>query len=150
MENENKIPFFKFENEGDKVGGYIRDFYYKPSDEMFGAQRVFLLEDKEGTKVYAPLKESARCFPETDNLQVGDFLGIKFDKQLEPTTKGHHGAKIYTIFPKMIGDRIAGKSVAEWKANVGNANDEFSEYDLPEDEPQIKQKEEKDDEEIPF
>lgn len=132
-QEEQKTPWFAFVNPGDKVGGYIQSFYYKEAADGFGAQRVFLLKQKDGSLIYVPLKETARCFTSSDELQTGDFLGVKLDTILAPSSPGKHGAKIFTIFPKFIGERNEELMVKNYKANVGDAVSEFPEYDLPQD-----------------
>lgn len=97
--------WFKFETPGDKVGGVIRDMFELPERDGMPPQRCFTLEEKSGELTNVGLKRTSYILSRTDMLQVGDMLGVKFEKEIPAKVKGHHPAKSLTIYSKLIGDR---------------------------------------------
>ena len=97
--------WFKFEKPGDKVGGTVRDIFELPSRDGMPAQRVFTLETTDGELWNVGLKRTQYILSRTDMLQIGDQLGVKFDKEIPAKVKGHHPAKSLVIFSKLVGER---------------------------------------------
>ncbi len=97
--------WFKFEEVGDKVGGTIRDIFEMPERDGMQAQRCFTIEQADGVLVNVGLKRTNYILSRTDMLQVGDMLGVKFEKEIPAKSKGHHPAKSMVIFSKLVGPR---------------------------------------------
>lgn len=97
--------WFSFKNVGDKVGGVVRDMFEQPARDMFPAQRCFTLQQADGTHINVGLKRTNYILSRTDTLQVGDELGVMFDKEIAPKVKGFHPAKSLVIFTKLNGER---------------------------------------------
>ena len=105
--------WFKFTKAGDKVGGIVRDMWEKPKQDQFPPQRCFTLEQEGGKFVNVGLKRSDYILTRTDMLQIGDSLGIKYEKDIPPKVKGFSPAKSMVIFTKLNGPRtgIAAKDL---------------------------------------
>lgn len=97
--------WFKFEKPGDKVGGTIKDMWEQPERDGMPAQRCFTLEENDGSLTNVGLKRTGYILSRTDMLQIGDMLGVKFEKEIPPKKKGFHPAKSLIIFSKLIGPR---------------------------------------------
>lgn len=97
--------WFKFEEVGDKVGGIIRDIFEMPERDGMQAQRCFTIEQSDGELVNVGLKRTNYILSRTDMLQVGDQLGVRFEKEIPAKSKGHHPAKSMVIFSKLVGAR---------------------------------------------
>lgn len=97
--------WFKFEHVGDKIGGTICDMFEMPERDGFPAQRCFTLENEEGKILNVGLKKTQYILSRTDMLQIGDKLGVKFEKEIPPKVKGFNPAKSLVIFTKLVGDR---------------------------------------------
>lgn len=95
----------KFVEPGDKVGGTIRDIFEMPERDGYGAQRCFTLEQQDGAYINVGLKRTNYILSRTDMLQIGDQLGVKFEKEIPAKVKGYHNAKSMVIFSKLIGPR---------------------------------------------
>ena len=117
--------WFKFLKIGDKVGGTIRDIFENPERDGYPAQRCFTLEKEDGEFINVGLKKTGYILTRTDNLQIGDKLGIKFEKEIPPSTKGFHPAKSLTIYAQMIGERtgVKAKEVVALKTEIGNVEE---------------------------
>ena len=100
--------WFKFAAVGDKVGGTIKDMFEKPENEGLPAQRCFTLATQDGEIVNVGLKRSSYVLIRTDNLQIGDQLGVEFTKEIPAKIKGFSPAKSLTIFMNLAGERIKG------------------------------------------
>lgn len=100
--------WFAFTNVGDKIGGFIRDMFEQPGNGAFQAQRVFTIEKKDGTLWNVGLKRTNYTLTRTDALQIGDELGVIFEKEIPAKVKGHHPAKSLTFISTKHGDRIPG------------------------------------------
>ena len=110
--------WFKFTKVGDKVGGVVRDMWEKPQQDQFPPQRCFTLEQQDGKMVNVGLKRSAYILARTDMLQIGDSLGVKYEKDIAPKTKGFSPAKSMVIFTKTLAPRIAGRSAKDLQPEV--------------------------------
>lgn len=102
--------WFKFEKVGDKVGGTIKDVFESPEHDGFPAQRCFTLLQENGKYINVGIKKTSYLLSRTDMLQVGDRLGIKFDRELPPKVKGFHPAKSLVVFTQLIGERTGIKA----------------------------------------
>jgi hypothetical protein len=111
FDEKNRLPrdlaegWFKFENVGDKVGGEILDMFETPAQNGMPAQRVFTVKQSDETVINVPLKRTPYILARTDMLQVGDMLGVRFEKEIPAKVKGHHPAKSLVIFSKLNGPR---------------------------------------------
>ncbi len=121
--------WFKFAAVGDKVGGVIKDMFEKPvSPEGYPAQRCFTLQQEDGEYINVGLKRTSYILSRTDMLQIGDSMGIKFEKEIPSTKKGFHPAKSMVIFSKLVGDRTNAQAKDLVPAEVKEEEDK--EFDL--------------------
>jgi len=98
--------WFSFKKKGDKVGGIIRDIFEMQGRDGLPDQRCFTLEDSEKKLINVGIKKTGYLLSRTNNLQIGDKLGIKFDKEIPPKVKGFNPAKSYIIYSELVGERI--------------------------------------------
>lgn len=98
--------WFKFEEVGDKVGGEVLDIFEMPERDGMPAQRCFTLRTEEGI-VNVGLKRTNYILSRTDDLQIGDDLGVKFEKEIPAKNKGFNPAKSMVIFTRLHGARGA-------------------------------------------
>lgn len=110
--------WFTFKEVGDKIGGVIRDMFETPAKDGFQAQRVFTIEKKDRTLWNVGVKRTEYVLTRTDALQIGDELGIKFEKEIAPKKKGFHPAKSLIFVTKKNGDRILGEQAKDMKPVV--------------------------------
>lgn len=103
----------KFENEGDKVQGYIRDVFYRKAEGEFKEQRGLTLEQPNGELINVAIKRISFILAKTDNLRLGDPLTIVFEKSLAPRQKGYKGAKQFAYYGKNLEENAGNKTVAE-------------------------------------
>lgn len=113
--------WFKFENVGDQCEGTILDMFETDGSDGMPAQRVFTVETPEGKIVNLPLKKTRYVTDRTDDLQIGDEVGAKFEKEIEAKKKGYNPAKSIALFIKKNGPRTG--------ANAGNLSPEKSDAD---------------------
>ncbi len=130
--------WFAFTKVGDRIGGVVRDMYERPGNGAFQAQRVFILEKKDGSLWNVGLKRTNYTLTRTDNLQIGDELGVTFEKEIPAKVKGHHPAKSLIFITKKNGDRIPGTQakdmspVANTEADAADkAFDDIDGDDIP-------------------
>lgn len=125
--------WFSFKSVGDKVGGFIRDMFETPAKGLFKAQRVFTIEQPDGVLVNVGLKRTNYTLTRTNELQIGDELGIKFEKEIPAKVKGMHPAKSLTFVSVKHGDRMIGEQAKDMTvtASVEDADtDEITEDDM--------------------
>ncbi len=103
----------KFENEGDKVSGYIRDVFYRKAEGEFKEQRGITLEQTNGELVNVAIKRLPFILEKTDMLRLGDPLTIEFEKTLAPRQKGYKGTKQFGFYGKNLDANVNNKTVAE-------------------------------------
>jgi hypothetical protein len=103
----------KFEKEGDKVSGYIRDVFYRKAEGEFKEQRGITLEQVDGELINVAVKRLPFILEKTDNLRLGDPLTIEFEKTLAPRQKGYKGTKQYGFYGKNLEANASNKTVAE-------------------------------------
>lgn len=111
LPRDSAVGWFKFENIGDAIGGEVVDMFYQP-DNGNGDQRVFTIKRTNGEIWNVGLKYNAHTLSRTDAVQVGDMLGLRFDKQIPPKVKGHSPAKSIAKLPKFVGPRNRSQSAA--------------------------------------
>lgn len=105
--------WFTFAKVGDRIGGVIRDMFETPAKDGFQAQRVFTLEKKDGSLWNVGLKRTEYVLTRTNALQIGDELGITFEKEIPPKKKGFHPAKSMVFVNKKNGDRLIGQQAQD-------------------------------------
>lgn len=87
----------KFEKEGDKVEGILRDAFYREAQGQFPAKRGFTLEQEDGKLININIKrEPYFAIAPTDNVRIGDYLSMELSK-LKDMGKGKYAAKIYSF-----------------------------------------------------
>lgn len=108
--------WMKFEKEGDKVQGYIRDVFFRKAEGEFKEQRGITLEQTNGELINVAVKRLPFILEKTDNLHIGDPLTIVFEKTLAPRQKGYKGAKQFGFYGKNLPENAENKTVAEMDA----------------------------------
>lgn len=94
--------WFKFNKIGDKIGGEILDIFYKPATGIYKEQRAFTIKDEvTGTIQNVGIKMNTYTLPRTDMLQIGDSIGLEYEKDVPSKTAGVQPAKSITIFSKL-------------------------------------------------
>ena len=78
------------------------------------------------------LKRTEYILTRTDMLQIGDMLGIKYEKDIPPKTKGFNPAKSMVIFTKLNGPRI-GIAAKDLKPSEASSTEDVSDEILPEE-----------------
>lgn len=111
LARDSAVGWFKFNEIGDAIGGEVVDMFYQP-DNGNGDQRVFTIKRKNGEIWNVGLKYNAHTLSRTDQVQVGDMLGLRFSKEIAPKVKGHSAAKSIDKLPKFVGPRIHSQSAA--------------------------------------
>ena len=90
--------FAKFEKQGDKKTGIIRDVFYRPADEIYKEQRCFTLEEEDGTLCNVCLKrEPYFAIRPTNDVKLGDLLTVELSELRPAKTKGYNPTKIYSF-----------------------------------------------------
>ena len=130
--------FAKFEKEGDKVTGILRDVFYRPAEGQYKEQRGFTLEQEDGVLVNVALKrEPYFAIRATDDVHLGDLLTIELAELRASKTKGYNATKIYAFTAGTLEENKANKTVKELEAIDMEAEG-------------VEQKEEETPEEVPF
>lgn len=109
-----RAEWFTFAKVGDRIGGVIVDMFETPPKGLFKAQRVFTIQSKEGL-FNVGLKRTNYILTRTDELQIGDELGITFEKEVPPKVAGMHPAKSLAFVNKKNGDRKIGEQAKDMK-----------------------------------
>lgn len=87
----------KFEKEGDKVEGILRDAFFREAQGQFPAKRGFTLEQEDGKLINIDIKrEPYFAIAATDEVRVGDYLSMTLS-ELKDMGKGKYPAKIYSF-----------------------------------------------------
>lgn len=87
----------KFDKEGDKVEGILRDVFYREAQGQFPAKRGFTLEQADGKLINVDIKRDPYfAIASTDNVRVGDYLSMELS-ELKDMGKGKYAAKIYSF-----------------------------------------------------
>lgn len=86
---------------GDKFAGEVVDMFEKDADGDYPAQKVFGLQQPDGSVINVPVKETnAYLIQRVKNVKLGDMLGFEFTKEIPATKKGHHPAKSIQVYVK--------------------------------------------------
>lgn len=90
--------FAKFDKEGDKVTGILRDVFYQPADETFPERRGFTLETEDGTFTNVAIKRNPYfAIRSTNDVRLGDLLTVELSELRAAKTKGYNATKIYSF-----------------------------------------------------
>ena len=131
---DNADGWFTFAKVGDRIGGKIVDMFETPAKGLFKAQRVFTLQIKDGTIWNVGLKRTEYILTRTDALQLGDELGVTFEKEIPPKEKGMHPAKSLVFVSKKNGPRVPGTQARDMKpVAVSKKKDADEEIDEDQD-----------------
>lgn len=135
LARDKAVGWFKFDSVGDAIGGTVRDMFFQPEQDGMGAQRVFSIE-RENKQIWnVGLKWNRHTQTRTDQVQIGDKLGLKFMKEIPATRKGFNPAKSIGKYPEFIGERIVSKSAAALAGPESVSNPVDSDWDeIPENE----------------
>jgi hypothetical protein len=106
----------KFEKVGDKIMGYIRDVFYRPSDGLYKEQRGITLEQESGEMINVGIKRLPFILNKTDDMRLGDPLVIELTELKKPDSKGLNPTKIYSFFGKSLPENAENKTVRELEA----------------------------------
>lgn len=100
--NEKNIPesnWFKFETVGDRVSGEVVEIFEKPEVGEFAAQRCFSLKQDDESIIHVGIKKTNQyLMGRTNNVVLGDRLGIEFKAEIPPKVKGFHPAKSMEVY----------------------------------------------------
>jgi len=118
--NEENIPesnWFKFSAVGDKVAGTLVEIKDKPAQDVFPAQRVFVLKQDDGSlmNVGIPLNKDY-IIGRANTAKFGDLLGFAFVKEIPSSTKGFAPAKSIEVYVKHVEQEDGGVSPSDEKA----------------------------------
>jgi hypothetical protein len=116
--------WFKFDQVGAKVQGYIRDVFYRKAEGNFAEQRGITLEQPDGTLVNVGIKHIDFVLAKTDNLRLGDPVTIVFEKEIAPSVKGNSPTKQFAFYGKNLPDNAGNKTVAQLEAEDRKLVDE--------------------------
>jgi len=119
LPRDRAVGWFKFEKIGDAVGGTVVDMFFAPENDGMQAQRVFTIERQNGEIWNVGLRWNSHTQTRTDAVQIGDKLGLRFEKEIPAQRKGYSPAKSIGKYPEYVGARDPRKSAA---ALAGPAN----------------------------
>jgi hypothetical protein len=109
--------FAKFEKEGDKVEGILRDVFYRPAEGDFKEQRGFTLEQEDGILVNVAMKrEPYFAIRSTDEVHLGDLLTIELGELRASKTKGYSATKIFSFTAGTLEENASNPTVKELEA----------------------------------
>ena len=103
--------WFKMEKVGDRVSGILTENPYikKDSSGQFGDQRVFVMQQTDGSTVNFGVRvDKDYLMQRTNKLRAGDKVGFEFVKEIPASKKGYSPAKSiepYAVFTEE-GDRV--------------------------------------------
>lgn len=90
--------FAKFEKEGDKVTGILRDVFYQPAEGQYPERRGFTLENEKGEFVNVAIKRNPYfAIRATNDVRLGDLLTVELAELRPSKTKGYNATKIYSF-----------------------------------------------------
>lgn len=116
--------WFKFDQVGTKVAGYIRDVFYRKAEGNFAEQRGLTLEQPDGTLVNVGIKHIDFVLAKTDSLRLGDPVTIVFEKEIPPSVKGNSPTKQFAFYGKNLPENASQKTVAQLEAEDRKIADE--------------------------
>ena len=105
LPRDRAVGWFKFEKIGDAIGGEVVDMFFQPANDGMGAQRVFTLKRANGELWNVGLKWNGHTQSRTDGVQIGDKLGLRFEKEIPAQRKGYSPAKSIGKMPEFVGPR---------------------------------------------
>ena len=105
--------WFKFEEVGDQVQGFIRDAFFRPADGLFKEQRGITLEKPNGELINVGIKRLPFILSKTDDLHIGDPLTIVFEKEQKSSTKGYNPTKIFAFYGKKLEENASNPTVRD-------------------------------------
>lgn len=94
----------KFEKEGDKVQGFIRDVFYCPAEKdgdgkiLFHERLGLTLETPKGEFMNVGIKRLPFILAEIGSYRLGDPFTMVYEKTLAPKQKGYKGAKQFGYY----------------------------------------------------
>ena len=97
--------WFSFKSVGDQIGGIVKDIFEMPERDGMQAQRCFTVVSEGGEFVNVGLRRTNYILSRTDMLQIGDELGVWFQKEVPAKVSGHNPAKSMGIFTRLVGPR---------------------------------------------
>lgn len=90
--------FAKFEKQGDKVTGILRDVFYQPAEDMYPERRGFTLEQEDGTFTNVAIKRNPYfAIRSTNDVRLGDLLTVELAELRPSKQKGYNATKIYSF-----------------------------------------------------
>jgi len=90
--------FAKFDKEGDKVTGILRDVFYQPAEGQYPERRGFTLEGEDGTFTNVAIKRNPYfAIRSTNDVRLGDLLTVELAELKPSKTKGYNPTKIYSF-----------------------------------------------------
>lgn len=116
--------WFKFDQVGAKVQGYIRDVFYRKAEGNFAEQRGLTLEQPDGTLVNVGIKHIDFVLAKTDSLRLNDPVTIVFEKEIPPSVKGNSPTKQFAFYGKNLPENASQKTVAQLEAEDRKIADE--------------------------
>lgn len=100
-DNIPESAWFKFDKVGDRCSGVVVSIAEKPERDGMPAQRVFGLQQEDGSILNVGLKKNSDYLMGKTNLvKVGDMLGVEFKKEIPAKKKGYHPAKSIEVYVK--------------------------------------------------
>lgn len=105
----------KFNKEGDKVQGFIKDVFYRPAEGQFDEQRGLTIEQIDGVLINVGIKRLPFILPATDKLRINDPITVELTELKKSEIKGFSPTKIFTYFGKNLPENT-GKTVKELEA----------------------------------
>ena len=103
----------KFEKQGDKVQGFIRDAFYRPAEGLYKEQRGITLEQLDGTFINVGIRRLPFVLDKTDDLRLGDPLTVELAELKASGTKGFNPTKIFAFYGKNLPENAGNKTVLE-------------------------------------
>lgn len=113
----------KFEKQGDKVQGFIRDAFYRPAEGQYPEQRGITLEQANGELINVGIKRRDFILAKTDGLRIGDPLTVVLDELQPARTKGFSPTKIFGFYGKNLPENEGNPTVGELDGGVAEENE---------------------------
>jgi hypothetical protein len=102
-ENVPASNWFKFDKVGAKVVGTLQEIQDKPAQDVFGAQRVFVLKQADGSTMRVGIPRSkSNVIDRAATAHIGDILGFQYIKEIPSQTKGFAPAKSIECYVKHV------------------------------------------------
>lgn len=108
--DEKNIPesnWAKFDEVGKTYSGKLVEVKDKEGEGDFPDQRVYVLEQEDGSFINVGISVNRRYVIDRANTaKMGDMLGFKYEKDIEPKTKGYNPAKSIQVYVKHTEDSM--------------------------------------------